>query len=148
MSDKFNSEQLEEMKNAFALYDRDCDGLINVTELGVVMRSVGAIPTESDLRQLAQEFSKNGVTTVDYNTFLTHAARFFRGDSENDIKAAFRVFDKDGKGFVNSTELRHVLVSLGEKLTDSEADQFIREADPSNTGKITYDQFAKVLLMK
>jgi len=37
-------------------------------------------------------------------------------DTEEEIKEAFRVFDKDGNGFISAAELRHVMMNLGEKL--------------------------------
>ena len=40
-----------------------------------------------------------------------------------------QVFDKDGNGFISAAELRHVMTNLGEKLTDEEVDEMIREAD-------------------
>ena len=39
------------------------------------------------------------------------------------------VFDRDGNGFISAAELRHVMTNLGEKLTDEEVDEMIREAD-------------------
>jgi calmodulin len=39
---------------------------------------------------------------------------------------AFKVFDKDGNGFISAAELRHVMTNLGEKLTDEEVDEMIR----------------------
>ncbi|CAM4741575.1 unnamed protein product [Rotaria magnacalcarata] len=50
-------------------------------------------------------------------------------DSEEEILEAFRVFDKDGNGYISADELRNVMTSLGEKLTDEEVNQMIREAD-------------------
>ena len=41
-------------------------------------------------------------------------------DTEEEIKEAFKVFDKDGNGFISAAELRHVMTSLGEKLSDEE----------------------------
>jgi calmodulin len=40
-----------------------------------------------------------------------------------EIKEAFKVFDKDGNGFISAAELRHVMTNLGEKLTDEEVDE-------------------------
>lgn len=34
-------------------------------------------------------------------------------DSEEEIREAFKVFDKDGNGFISSAELRHVMTNLG-----------------------------------
>jgi hypothetical protein len=50
-------------------------------------------------------------------------------DSAEEIKEAFKVFDKDGNGFISAAELRHIMTNLGEKLTDEEVDEMIREAD-------------------
>lgn len=47
---------------------------------------------------------------------------------EDDLRAAFRVFDKDGNGFISPQELRQVMLNLGEKLTDEEIEVMIREA--------------------
>ena len=60
-------------------------------------------------------------------------------DSEEEIKEAFRVFDKDGNGFISAAELRHVMTNLGEKLTDEEVDEMIREADIDGDGQVNYD---------
>lgn len=34
-------------------------------------------------------------------------------DSEEEIREAFKVFDKDGNGYISSAELRHVMTNLG-----------------------------------
>ncbi|KAF5095333.1 hypothetical protein D0Z03_001861 [Geotrichum reessii] len=50
-------------------------------------------------------------------------------DSEEEIREAFRVFDRDGNGFISAAELRHVMTSIGEKLTEEEINAMIKEAD-------------------
>lgn len=49
-------------------------------------------------------------------------------DTEEELIEAFKVFDRDGNGFISAAELRHVMTNLGEKLTDEEIDEMIREA--------------------
>lgn len=44
------------------------------------------------------------------------------------------MFDKDGNGFVSAAELKHVMTNLGEKLSDEEVDEMIREADVDGDG--------------
>ena len=60
-------------------------------------------------------------------------------DSEEEIREAFRVFDKDGNGFISAAELRHVMTNLGEKLTDEEVDEMIKEADLDGDGQVNYE---------
>ena len=81
-----------------------------------------------------------GNGTIDFPEFLTMMARKMKDtDSEEEIREAFRVFDKDGNGFISAAELRHVMTNLGEKLTDEEVDEMIREADIDGDGQINYE---------
>jgi Ca2+-binding EF-hand superfamily protein len=57
-------------------------------------------------------------------------------DSEEEIREAFKVFDRDNNGFISAAELRHVMTSIGEKLTDEEVNEMIREADQDGDGRI------------
>lgn len=83
-------------------------------------------------------FTGNG--TIDFPEFLTMMARKMKDtDSEEEIREAFRVFDKDGNGFISAAELRHVMTNLGEKLTDEEVDEMIREADIDGDGQVNYE---------
>jgi calmodulin len=59
-----------------------------------------------------------------------------------------QVFDRDGNGFISAAELRHVMTNLGEKLTDEEVDEMIREADVDGDGQINYEEFVKMMMAK
>jgi calmodulin len=84
--------------------------------------------------------SISGNGTIDFPEFLTMMARKMKDtDSEEEIREAFRVFDKDGNGFISAAELRHVMTNLGEKLTDEEVDEMIREADIDGDGQVNYE---------
>jgi len=83
---------------------------------------------------------RTGNGTIDFPEFLTMMARKMKDtDSEEEIREAFRVFDKDGNGFISAAELRHVMTNLGEKLTDEEVDEMIREADIDGDGQVNYE---------
>merc|ERR1712001_332302 len=129
-ADQLTEEQIAEFKEAFSLFDKDGDGTITTKELGTVMRSLGQNPTEAELQDMINEVDADGNGTIDFPEFLTMMARKMKDtDSEEEIREAFRVFDKDGNGFISAAELRHVMTNLGEKLTDEEVDEMIREAD-------------------
>jgi len=142
-----NEEQIAEFKEAFSLFDKDGDGTITTKELGTVMRSLGQNPTEAELQDMINEVDADGNGDIDFGEFLTMMARKMKDtDSEDEIKEAFKVFDKDGNGFISAAELRHVMTNLGEKLTDEEVDEMIREADIDGDGQINYEEFVKMMM--
>ncbi|CAF2163335.1 unnamed protein product [Rotaria magnacalcarata] len=146
-ADQLTEEQIAEFKEAFSLFDKDGDGTITIKEfgmkffsfldmylpkysLGTVMRSLGQNPTEAELQDMINDVDADGNGTIDFPEFLTLMARKMKDtDSEEEMREAFRVFDKDGNGYISADELCNVMTSLGEKLTDEEVDQMIREAD-------------------
>ncbi len=46
---EISPEQIEELREAFTLFDNDGDGFISIEELALVMRSLGKNPTEDEL---------------------------------------------------------------------------------------------------
>ena len=103
------------------------------------MRSLGQNPTEAELQDMVNEVDIDGNGTIDFPEFLAMMAKKTKGaDSEEEIREAFRVFDKDGNGYISAAELRHVMINLGEKLTDEEVEEMIREADTDGDGQVDY----------
>ena len=95
---------------------------------------------------MINEVDADGNGTIDFPEFLTMMARKMKDvDSEDEIKEAFRVFDKDGNGFISAAELRHLMINIGEKLSDDEVDQMIKEADIDGDGQVNYEEFAKMM---
>ncbi|XP_062067015.1 calmodulin-like protein 3 [Lepus europaeus] len=134
MTDQLTEEQVATFKEAFSLFDKDGDGSITTQELGTVMRSLGQNPTEAEL----QDRDGNG----------TVARKMKDTDNEEEIRDAFRMFDKDGNGYVSAAELRHVMTRLGEKLSDEEVDEMIRSADMDGDGQVNYEEFVRMLVSK
>ena len=46
---RFSQAKIQEMRNAFGLFDRDGDGTINAKELGAVMKTMGSNPSDDIL---------------------------------------------------------------------------------------------------
>lgn len=65
-------------------------------------------------------------------------------DREEEIRQAFKVFDRDGDGYITIAELRLVMANLGEKLTNEELDAMMNEADKNNDGQIDFSEFETV----
>ena len=60
-------------------------------------------------------------------------------DEEIELRESFKVFDKNNDGYISAGELRQVMMTLGEKLTDDEVEEMIREADVDGDGLVNYE---------
>lgn len=60
---------------------------------------------------------------------------------EMEINVISRVFDVDGNGLIDREELRKVMASLNESLSEEELDAMIKEADINGDGQISFDEF-------
>ena len=105
--------------------DRDGNGVINFSEFTMVARGF---------------INGNRVR----NASKTMAGKVKEIYSEEEIREAFRVFDKDGNGFISATEVRHVVTNLGEK----RADEIIRDirAHIDESGQVNYEEFVTTRL--
>jgi len=141
-----SDEQMAEFREAFNLFDKNKDHMISAKELGTVMRSLGQSPTDKDIQNMIRQadVDKNG--SIDFEEFVKMMLGYSRrADPETEMREAFRVFDKDGNGYISAEELRHVMTNLGERLTDQEVAEMIREADINGDGMVDYNEFIKLL---
>nr|AAV73912.1 calmodulin-like protein [Pinctada fucata] len=149
MAEDLTEEQIAEFREAFHLFDKDGSGSISAEELGTVMRSLGQNPNEQELQDLVEEIDTDGNGEVDFNEFLAMMAKKMKDtDSEEEIREAFRVFDRDDKGFITASELKHIMTTLGEKMDDEEAEEMVAAADIDGDGEINYEEFVKMISMK
>jgi len=145
MGDKLRQEDLNDIKECFTLYDKDGDGKISCQELGTVIRSLGMNPTEAEVEDISRNMIRG--PTFGLPELLQVMARFM-GESRNkreEIRESFSVFDRDGTGMISAAELRHVMTNIGEKLSDQEVDEMIREIEVDRDGQINYEDMVRLM---
>lgn len=157
---RVRQEQVAEFRETFAFFDKDGDGCITLEELDTVVRSLGQTPTREELAEMIRDVDVDGNGTIEFAEFLALMARKASRGGENggggddsgdaadeELREAFKVFDKDQDGLISAAELRHVMISLGEKLTDEEVEQMIREADLDGDGQVNFDEFVRMMML-
>ena len=140
--------QIAEYKEAFQIFDKHGEGVINSKELGTIMRSLGLSPSDEDLKEIIDSFDndKNN-NMIDFNSFLIIMARRKNDiDKEEDLLEAFRVFDKENNGKISARELRYVMMSSGEELNENAIEDMIHEASSGQEDFIDYHKFVKLML--
>lgn len=137
--------EMDELKDSFGLYDTVGDGKIDSFSFGDVLRAVGENPTEADVRKAVQEVDPHKNKRISFEEFvpvlMSIRARRHKTTTD-DFVDSLKVFDKDGSGMISSGELRHVLTSLGEKMTDEECDMLLQGLE-DNQGQVNYEDFVR-----
>jgi calmodulin len=109
----------------------DGDGTISTKDLGTVMCSFEQNLTEAEVQDMINEHRAGGNGKIGFPEFLNMMSHS-EGEAaeEESLKEAFNMFDKDGDGYINAAELRHVLTNLlSEEYSDEQIDEMIQAND-------------------
>lgn len=139
--DQINEEEKIKIKEAFALFDQNDDGILTKDELITLLRALGKYVTENNVNNLIQN-----VNTIDIHNFMIILNKIAPKDTKQNLQEAFEIFDTENNGYINVPEFRHILTNLGEKLTNDEVDNIIMQLDINNEGKIYKEIFLTTLL--
>eukprot|EP00450_Noctiluca_scintillans_P009582 CAMPEP_0194505896 /NCGR_PEP_ID=MMETSP0253-20130528/33089_1 /TAXON_ID=2966 /ORGANISM="Noctiluca scintillans" /LENGTH=157 /DNA_ID=CAMNT_0039348519 /DNA_START=60 /DNA_END=533 /DNA_ORIENTATION=- len=149
MADQLIEEQISEFKEVFGLFAKEKDGRLSLHELGAMLTALGHNPTQEDLDAMIQGVVPDEEGRLDFLSFLSIMAQKIKAsDTEDELIESFKVFDRNGDGFINPDELRTSMMNLGEKLLDAEVQDMIDEADLDRDGFINYDEFVKMMMAK
>ena len=59
--------------------------------------------------------------------------------NEDEAMEAFRIFDRDDRGYIMSTELRKIFQSLEEKISEHDINEMLQDQKHQFNRKITFD---------
>jgi calmodulin len=139
-------ELIAEFKEAYSVFNKNADGQLTARELGSLMRALGQQATEAELADMVLEGDLDGNGTIDFPEFLSLMNRKFQeADNDDAMGEAFKVFDKNGDGYISAAELKMLLSNLGEKFTEDEIDEMVADADQDKDGQLSYNEFVNYM---
>ena len=142
-------DEIEEIKEAFDLFDTDGSGSIDPKELRAAMQSLGFEAKNQTIYQMITDLDKNKSGNIDFEEFLDMmTARMSDKDTREDINKVFRLFDDDTSGSITIRNLRRVARELGETMTDEELQEMIERADSNGDGAVSMDDFYSIMTKK
>ena len=142
-------DEIEEIKEAFDLFDTDGSGSIDPKELRAAMQSLGFEAKNQTIYQMITDLDKNKSGNIDFEEFLDMmTARMSDKDTREDINKVFRLFDDDTSGSITIRNLRRVARELGETMTDEELQEMVERADSNGDGAVSMDDFYNIMTKK
>lgn len=163
-------EEIKDLRTAFDLLDRDQDGHVTPEELQFMLRNLGIHVRDELIDDLLREASRTGSGLIDETEFLQWVARIQAlkeetstsnssssssststtqaadDDLTQDLVAAFRVFDRDGNGYITRDELKSAMDMIGENVTEYQLNEMLELADADKDGRINYEDFQNFFL--
>merc|ERR1719374_329043 len=95
---------------------------------------MGFRPSKEELQELLEEIDEDGSGQIELAEFCQLCATFLVEDPDievmkRELKDAFRLYDKEGLGYITTKTLRGLISELLAPLTDEELDGIIEELD-------------------
>jgi len=135
----FAEEDMEDLKAAFKMFDKNNDGHISSQELKEVLSTMGLDPSEEQMNQLLSEAGVNHDSNLNFNDFV----KMMASELENQSSLMNRYENED---FITVAELKHVMLALGEDLSEHDLQEMIEEADINGDGKLNYKEFVAMIV--
>ncbi len=149
VDDALREDQFKELKEDFSLLDHEGQGSFTAKDLGIVMKSIGQTPDEEELQSYIKEMDTKRCGKVGFIEFIAFMGKkMVTKESKNEMQEAFQVLDKDNTGFIPTKELRRVLTSVGEKVSDKDIDDLFKELEVYNQGNINWREVINKLMYK
>lgn len=136
---ELSEEQVEELRQAFDMFDRDKGGSISTRELGYTMRAMGMNPTEAEILDLLCEvrlawlvsslrsdhklllllqFDSDNNGSIEFSEFcLMMSGRMLVVHDLDTVKMAFRALDESGSGFISYKQLKYLITNIGKEIS-------------------------------
>ncbi|KAG0329316.1 hypothetical protein BGZ99_002597 [Dissophora globulifera] len=129
-----------EFKEAFALFDPTNSGVIQPKAFAEFLALLNNPELTKNVKLPTQ--------ALDYKAFTALMAKNHHGADTSDegYNVLFNTLNKDGSGNLSAAELRAGLQHFGNSsLSEADIDEIIHEADVSGDGRITIEEFLKVM---
>merc|ERR1712004_446614 len=112
----------------------------------MILKSMGVEVNKSDMDNYAAEVDEEETGKFTFMMFCQVAAKFMIEDDEEQMKEAFRIYDKEGQGFITNEVLKEILREIDSTLTENDLDNIIEEVDEDGSGTMDFDEFQEMMM--
>ena len=135
----------EEIDTVFRSLDHDCDGKLTREDVETSYKEFfGRTLSKEDLDSMFAQVNFSGSGAIEYSEFVV--ASLMEKNLIDDFKlmAAFKIFDKKNKGYIDVEDLKQVL-DLDDDMDGYILNVIVRQVDDNGDGKISFDEFKDMM---
>jgi calmodulin len=149
LMEKLSAQALSEFKEVFSMFDRDGDGTIDASELGVVMQSLGVKPTEEEVLKMVEEVDLDHNGTIDFSEFCNLMVSKAEGiDPDDELQTVFESLDFNKDGYIDIEDLEQstATVQWGETVRREDLEKMISNWESSESkGRLSLEDFRRII---
>ncbi|KAF7283130.1 troponin C-like isoform X2 [Rhynchophorus ferrugineus] len=147
MSD--DPEKMAVLRKAFQMFDTTKSGFIETTKIATILNTMGQLFDEGELNNLIRKNDPQHTGKVNFDDFAEIASHFLEedddGSTQHELKEAFRLYDREGNGYITTGTLKEILAALDDNLTSRDLDGIIAEIDTDGSGTVDFDEFMEMM---
>ncbi|CAH1713035.1 unnamed protein product [Chironomus riparius] len=147
--DELPPEQIAILRKAFESFDSGKTGSISTETVAEILRLMGQPFNKQILDEMIEEVDEDKSGRLEFEEFIILAAKFIVEEDEEalqkELKEAFRLYDKEGNGFIPTSILKEILHELDDQLNDADLDGIIQEIDQDGSGTVDFDEFMEMM---
>ncbi|KAK3849301.1 hypothetical protein Pcinc_043940 [Petrolisthes cinctipes] len=138
------------LRKAFATVDKAKKGYVEAKDLETIFTTMGTAFDIDDLNETIKRVDSEQDGKINFDKFVTIASNFLQEDDEetitNELREAFRLYDKEGNGYITTQTLKEILRELDNKLSESDLNEIIDEIDEDGKGKVDFEGFRELMI--
>ena len=144
-------EELDELKKIFFAFDKNGDGKLSkeefVTGLTNNNNSLNSLLKKNNsIQGLLKNIDQDNNGYIGFEEFLIASINKEKILTEQNLKMAFNVFDRDKSGGISQNELKYILGEYNVNVKEHLWKKMIQQIDLNQDGQISYEEFRKMMM--
>nr|NP_001298912.1 troponin C [Papilio xuthus]BAM18347.1 troponin C [Papilio xuthus] len=147
--DTDDDQKMAMLRKAFQMFDTTKSGYIDVLKISTILNTMGQLFDDFELQALIDENDPEGSGKINFDGFCNIASHFLEEEDaeamQQELKEAFRLYDREGNGYTTTSTLKEILAALDDKLSNADLDGIIAEIDTDGSGTVDFDEFMEMM---